>query len=187
MTFWDNQTKDNLFNFLRSDYEGSDNPTRVWIRDHVRGKVLDAACGAGADYEYLKDQTDYTGMDFTPKMLELCHEHFPEGKFVEGNIEKIPFKDKEFDVVLARHILEHLDGYEKAIDEVKRVGKKFVIVLFLPLEDTEKLVFHQDGYHNNTYSKKMLDYIGPCKTLRLREQEIIYSEDLDSSDSKKLS
>ena len=43
--------------------------------------------------------------------------------FVFGNIEKLPFKDKAFDFIIASHVLEHSLNQENAIAEFQRVAK----------------------------------------------------------------
>ena len=45
-------------------------------------------------------------------------------KYVEAKIENLPFKDKEFDFVFSRHVLEHADDPAKACKEMMRVGKR---------------------------------------------------------------
>lgn len=43
--------------------------------------------------------------------------------FVVGDVVRLPFKDKAFDFVIARHILEHLPDPEVFLKELQRVGK----------------------------------------------------------------
>jgi len=43
--------------------------------------------------------------------------------FVVGDVTKLPFKDKTFDFVIARHILEHLSDPESFLKELQRVGR----------------------------------------------------------------
>lgn len=43
--------------------------------------------------------------------------------FVVGDVYHLPFKDKSFDFVIARHILEHLEEPELFLKELERVGK----------------------------------------------------------------
>lgn len=44
--------------------------------------------------------------------------------FLEGDVEKLPFKDKVFDFVFCSHLLEHVENPDKAISELTRVAKK---------------------------------------------------------------
>lgn len=51
-------------------------------------------------------------------------------KLVQWDINQpLPFGDKEFDVVFASHILEHVENWEFALAEAKRVADHVVVVL----------------------------------------------------------
>jgi SAM-dependent methyltransferase len=43
--------------------------------------------------------------------------------FVFGFLEKLPFKDKSFDFVIASHVLEHSPAPDRALAEMQRVGR----------------------------------------------------------------
>jgi len=82
-------------------------------------KFLDVGSGnhphpeAGVLLEKYKDNTSRGG--------DLV---VPEGvKFIEGDVEDMPFKDKEFDFVNCSNVLEHVDDPEKACKELMRVAK----------------------------------------------------------------
>ena len=47
----------------------------------------------------------------------------PHQKFIQADICKLPFEDKEVDYVYTKHILEHIDNIEGACNEIMRVGK----------------------------------------------------------------
>ena len=44
-------------------------------------------------------------------------------KFLQGSIHNLPFQDNELDVVICSEVLEHLEDYNKAIQEIHRVLK----------------------------------------------------------------
>ena len=80
-------------------------------------KILDAGCGEGILVEEFKGKGyDIVGMD-----LNYSSKHVKK-----GDITAMPFKDKEFDLVLCLDIIEHLNFHqqEKAVSEIKRVLKK---------------------------------------------------------------
>lgn len=56
--------------------------------------------------------------------------------FVEWNLEETPypFSDKQFDVVFASHVLEHLDNWQDALDEMMRIADYVVIAVPHPLD-----------------------------------------------------
>lgn len=65
--------------------------------------------------------------------LDIVREYFfLEGEsqvnFV-GDARFLPFKDKSFDEVLVRHVLEHILDWEKALAECCRVAKKLFIIV----------------------------------------------------------
>ncbi len=46
---------------------------------------------------------------------------------IQGTVYNLPFKDKMFEVVYLRHVLEHLENPILALKELKRVGKVIII------------------------------------------------------------
>jgi ubiquinone/menaquinone biosynthesis C-methylase UbiE len=141
----DFMTPEHVSVFLRNHRTGTDNMGRrrlaTMIREYDNPLVLDVACGTCVNWEVLRNlnvRCQYTGIDRTKKMLEHAKNLYRDQiKLDEGYIQALPFTDGQFDIVIARHILEHLgEGYEAAIKEVYRVAsKEAIIVLFVDLAD----------------------------------------------------
>jgi len=90
--------------------------------------VLDCGCGFGSFYDLTRDfNTIY--LDFS---LNLLKKFKIENNKICANIEKLPFKDSIFDMVLCINVLEHVD-FLKAVFEVKRVlnqnGRAYFVVV----------------------------------------------------------
>lgn len=95
----------------------------MWNRFGIRrgDKVLDVGCGARpfifathlADVS-LSDNTQRFGGSVPPT-------HLP---FYECSVERMPFKDREFDFVYCSHVMEHVDNPAAACHEIMRVGKR---------------------------------------------------------------
>lgn len=74
-------------------------------------------------------------------------------KAYEGTVERLPFEDNSFDLVVAWHVLEHVKDDKKAFAEINRVLKKGGYFLFAspiwPKRFTEidHLVGHLRRYH----------------------------------------
>ncbi len=110
-------------------------PSRVLMRDHVRKKgyrsLLDVPAGLCIDYFGLKRdglEIDYMGVDITPKLVFRAQlENIP---VCEGDIKHLPFEDNRFEISYARHILEHLSGYEEAVSELIRVASRETLIVF---------------------------------------------------------
>lgn len=45
------------------------------------------------------------------------------GKFVDANVENLPFENKQFDFSFCSHLLEHVEHPGKAINEITRISK----------------------------------------------------------------
>lgn len=161
-------------NFKMHDFEiwlGNDQSlSRKVARDYVLKSgyqsILDIPCGLGTDYiGYQKAgaSLNYLGIDITKKLVDRAQSlGIP---VLQGSIEAIPLSDNSVDVCYARHILEHLDYYEKAIDELIRVAKKEALIIFFmkPINEPDKLdlalVDGQPLYHNYYNRQKIENHI----------------------------
>ena len=70
---------------------------------------------------------------------------YKEKHFVKLTSNILPFKDKEFDFVIASHVIEHVKDVENFIKELQRVSSKGYIELPTILEDN--LVFENKNDH----------------------------------------
>ncbi len=98
--------------------------------------VLDAGCGEGFVAGYLAEQRpslSITGVDFSPDAIRYAQERWSSVRFRTGNVYKLPFSDRSFDLALCCEVLEHLEAPERAIAELKRVARRFVLIS-VPLE-----------------------------------------------------
>ena len=96
--------------------------------------ILDIGCGYDAN-KYANVICD----------IQDLSKHYPEKKFVRLSEKKLPFKDKEFDFVIASHVMEHVEDVECFIKELERISKKGYIELPTKLEDN--LVFENKKDH----------------------------------------
>lgn len=77
---------------------------------------------------------NFTGIDLSQPMMDrieskLSKEPATPGlprryKLFEGDVTDLPFADNSFDVIIAVHVLHLVDGWQKALDEAKRVLQK---------------------------------------------------------------
>lgn len=136
---------------------------RSVIENNYRS-ILDIPCGICIDYYGFKKAEiaiDYLGIDITPQLVELAKRQ--DIPVILGSIESIPLSDSSFDLVYARHILEHLSGYKDALKELIRVAKDEVLIVFFirPNDSSEDLIKLPliDTYpiYHNGYSKSQLE------------------------------
>lgn len=107
------------------------------LSGHSPLNILDAACGTGRLTIFLKEKLNgkvrITGLDISPKMLNLAKEKTKALKginFIEGDIYNLPFFDNKFDAVVGLRFSMHLPEIEIALKEVSRVVKKGGLVVF---------------------------------------------------------
>ena len=97
-------------------------------------KVLDIGCG-------------YTAHNKATVICDIqdLSNFYKDKKFVKLNDNILPFKDNEFDFVIASHVLEHVKDVKLFIKELERVSQAGYIELPTILEDN--LVFENKNDH----------------------------------------
>jgi len=98
-----------------------------WVLDSVHWhgdeRVLDVGSGAGTYYPLLKARmpdVSYHGIDLSPGMLA---KHPNKGVVTVSDAQKLPYADNTFDVLMANHMMYHLNDVDEAIIEFRRVLK----------------------------------------------------------------
>lgn len=87
-------------------------------------KVLEIGSGPGHVADLLVQAgTSVTGVDFSPKMVEVAQNRYPEITFRQADAEQLPFKASSFDSVVANFVVHHLARPEVVFREVNRVLK----------------------------------------------------------------
>ena len=104
------------------------------LQENTSWKILDIGCGytAHKNANVVCDVQDLSSV-------------YKEKDFVKLTSNILPFKDKEFDFVIASHVIEHVKDVEIFIKELQRVSSKGYIELPTKLEDN--LVFENKKDH----------------------------------------
>ncbi|MFD2703144.1 glycosyltransferase [Paenibacillus shunpengii] len=129
------------------------------VSELVRGKrVLDAACGEGYG-SYILSQTASSvhGVDIDNSTIAEATEKYGNmnTKFLVSSIEKLPFDDQQFDVVISFETLEHVDEtiQLRFLEEISRVLKHDgVLVISTP----NKLHYSDNSQYKNPFHIKEL-------------------------------
>ena len=104
------------------------------LKENKDWKILDIGCGYSAN--------ENANVIADAKDLSLFYK---EKQFVQIKDKKLPFKDKEFNFVIASHVLEHVEEIGFFISELERISIQGYIELPTILEDN--LVFENKKDH----------------------------------------
>lgn len=111
--------------------------------------VLDAGCGTGQTSAYLAKEfkCQVTAIDHHPIMVEKAKQRFTRENLsipvFQGSIEKLPFLDQSFDIIIAESVTAFTD-IDKTLNEYYRVLKPNGILIDIdmtaegPLSNEEK-------------------------------------------------
>jgi len=89
-------------------------------------KVLDVGCGDGMVSRALVEAgLDVTGVDLSRSALR----YFP-GKSVLAPVDRLPFGNSVFDLVICAEVLEHLSEmtYDRTLKELQRVSSRYILI-----------------------------------------------------------
>jgi len=87
-------------------------------------QVLELGSGPGHVADLLfQAGAIVTGVDFSPKMVEVAQNKYPEITFRQADAEQLPFEAGSFDSVVANFVVHHLARPEIVFREVNRVLK----------------------------------------------------------------
>jgi SAM-dependent methyltransferase len=98
--------------------------------------ILDAGCGEGFTINKLIGNgigKRIDGIEYSKEAISFGKKLFPKFNIKQGSVYELPYGDKSFDLVICTEVLEHLDDPAKAVKEMLRVTKKY-LVLSVPNE-----------------------------------------------------
>lgn len=93
--------------------------------------ILDVGCGEGITLDNFKKKgigKKLYGIDYSDEALKIGKKIYPDLNLKKGDIYAIKEKDNSYDLVMATEVLEHLEDPEKALNELIRVSKKYVLL-----------------------------------------------------------
>jgi SAM-dependent methyltransferase len=92
----------------------------------IEGNILDVGCGNGIfTARFAAAGASVVGIDFSHHLL---HQN-PHRPLICGDAAVLPFADSTFDTVFEANLLHHVPARERVISEMKRVSRKYVVLL----------------------------------------------------------
>ena len=91
-------------------------------------KVLEIGIGTGTSYKYYPMETEVTGIDISPDMLEKAKKNIRKNNLRNKNVimmngEQLTFEDNSFDKVVGMYVVSVTQNPNLLIKEMKRVCK----------------------------------------------------------------
>lgn len=143
------------------------------LEANLEGKVLlDIGCGDGEALKILKSKgASICGLDPSIKFLEKAKQTNPEGIFVQGVGESLPFSDESFDVVISKWALQTSKDVPGVLRESARVLKTGGMLVFLTKHPMQQWMEKIRDYGNgaNYYEQKIVTSNIYAGTIELKE------------------
>lgn len=94
--------------------------------------ILDIGCGGGRVTNDIRPEYKIIGLD-------ICLAYIKEflGPKLIADASRLPFKNSQFDLVLATEMLEHIpeENFKRTVSEIFRVSKRYIIIT-VPFQQT---------------------------------------------------
>ena len=129
----------------------------------ARGETLEIGMGTGKNLPFYPRDVKLTGIDFSPKMVEIANNKLkknprPNTRILRMDAEQLQFEDNTFDTVVASCVFCSVPDAVKGLKEIKRVTKT---------EGTLLMLEHVRS--NNKTTGKFMDMINPVSQFILGE------------------
>lgn len=138
--YYERGTKTNFFQWL---WHGWKWRTLKSMLNGVDGKLLDVGCADGnltAKIAAYLPKSKVTGVDLYKKSIEFAKKKNPKVEFLVADARKLPFKNKQFDIITCVEALEHIPNNASAVKEIRRCLKDRGT--FIVLQDTDSAIFN---------------------------------------------
>jgi len=95
-----------------------------WIPDMAE-VLLDGGCSWGYGTRFFRQKCEHTyGIDTNEDFIKVAALRYPQIQFQMSGLEKMPFQDDYFDVVVLNDVIEHVADEKESLEEVCRVLKE---------------------------------------------------------------
>jgi demethylmenaquinone methyltransferase/2-methoxy-6-polyprenyl-1,4-benzoquinol methylase len=105
--------------------------------------LLDVGCGTGISTVFWGCKA--VGIDPSEGLLSQA-KPAENIQFIKAGAEDIPFRDNEFDWVIAITSVHNFENIDQGLDEMKRVGKKKFVITVLKKSRKRKYVINKIRY-----------------------------------------
>lgn len=136
-------TPEELWEFCLQEYKSQNTIVKYLFENFFRtikkiietlglnDRILEIGCGAGESSRRIIKMLSgqyFEVSEYNKQYIEILRKtEFPV-KITQESVYHLKRKDNEFDGIILLEVLEHLDDYRAALEEIFRVAKRYVII-----------------------------------------------------------
>ncbi len=145
MSYFDEQkaTEDELWNWCKLEYDSSNVIAQTMINNYYKKihnivigfdrekNFLEVGCGAAESSDRIRDMLSgqhFEISDYDIRYINKIKEYKRYHIVSQESVYDLKRLDNSFDVVFLLEVLEHLEDYKLALQEIFRVSRKYVII-----------------------------------------------------------
>ncbi len=139
------------------------------------GRVLEVGCNIGLQLQLLHRANpglELHGLEPQPYALARARALSPGMEFHQGNAFALPFPNRSFDLVMTHGVLIHIhpDDLPKAITEIHRVSRRYILCHEYYAPDTVEIKYHgKDGLLWKTdFARKYREHCAGIREIAVR-------------------
>ncbi len=149
---------------------------KFYIKQFLSGnhKILDVGCGTGKNIETFSEYGICFGIDSSPEAISFCKKRGIKN-VIRGNVEKMPYPNKSFNIVTALDVLEHVDD-SKSLREIHRIIQdKGIIIVTVPAFPQLWSKWDEVLHHKRRYTEKSLKNLLQKNDFKVLKISYMYS------------
>lgn len=163
--FWDNWAND----FIKDSWQRKIHPQHFWMIKKIKKdkpkRILEVGCGFGRNIKFLLesgiDSDKIEGSDISQSMIKLAKKYINEKniKLKVAEISNLPYKNKEFDLVLVHGVFMHVKpkNIKSALKEVLRVSGDYALIFEQNYNGNEYTFVHDYESLFKEHKAKIID------------------------------
>ena len=174
-----------FYQFWPRVHAGTDNSRACLSKiagEIIGNSVCDVGCGTGYLLRYIQTHSPEKPARLVGTEIVVPEHPDEDGiEYHQGFVERLPFRDQEFDTVVCTHLIEHILDYRAAIAELRRVSAQRLVIV-VPME-REAIYSFNPHFNFFPYPHSFLRAMIPLPASYVCEaigRDIYYREDIGS-------